>query len=361
MSDVSAFIRDLTNIQRAGPVATLIKGLADGVHESTGALNMLGKFGKVPWTEGGEYVRWNINDNKRRGHPVWGRGKVPTGGQEFGKALSEVMAAIHLDIAYDVFQLEQNKNNPEKNYDYVMEQIKNTKDDMVETLEISMVGDKTTRGDGTTWANVVAAAGCGDTTHILVGLNHWIEATCDPSAFTSSTVIGGQTRSSTTTYLNNQAFSVANENALTSSDIMKMIQRCSHIGMSPNLGMMQDSTFRHLWNITKGESSFVRNAVSSAELGFPENITMGKFIMAPFKSMTPVSEGGLVIGSTGKKRIYFLNIGDGIQFMVNPAWDMKVGPPMQAPDEPYTIVQHVTWMGQFILKNPRLNGCIYWA
>ncbi|MBW1784500.1 MAG: hypothetical protein JRL30_27625 [Deltaproteobacteria bacterium] len=235
MSNVPNFIRDLTTIQAAGPVNALIKGLVDGVHESSGLMNMLGKFGKKPWDEGGEYIRWTINDNKRRPTPVWGRGKVNTGGQEFGKGMSEIRGSFTLDIAYDEFQLAQNRNNPDKMYSYVAEQINNTKNDFVEGIELGITGSRTTRGDGETYADIATTTPNGDTSHIVVGLETWVEATCDPSAFSSTTVIGGQTRSSTKTWLNNQAFSVANEAAITSSDIMKMVQRCSHLGQSPYL------------------------------------------------------------------------------------------------------------------------------
>ncbi len=342
-ANIPNFIKDLSSLQASGPLYQMIQRLSDGIHEGGVLTNYLNSYGKKAWDQGGEYINWNIVHNNRRATEYYGAQSLDTSTNEFVKQCTIIRAFLTMNVTYFKTDLRINSGNRAKFIEYVGKQIDIAREGFAETIDLNLLGTSTTRADGTAHAD----------NHAIYGLQSIIQ---DTPGTTTPTSYGGQTRTSSTSWLNAQSLNVASLAALTTSDLKRMMQRCTHMGKSPNLIVCSDPAYRKIFNLAKGENWY-RQSDRATNLGYPDNIFFSGADILPLKAMTGSTEGGLL--SSDLDNIFFLNIGEGLCWYVDPSDDMNLEAPIQ-PSNQHILVQHITFNGQLVAENPRLNGQIYW-
>ena len=337
-SQYESFFTALNTVQASGPVVKMIEALSDGIHEATPTLAYLNKFAKKDFTGAG-YVSWNVIFDQRIGGSYYGADVLDTSVMEFKKPAIVPRAYYKNPVVYAYTDMVENYG-PDRIQDFVADTIDLSREGMATRLTLDLYGDGT---------NDIAGTALG--TRPFIGAALGIET--NPLA---GNTYAGITRGAGTKYFNNQYLQIASLNALTSDDLQNLYQRCTHMGKSPNLITLSDTAFKKIWNIAKAEK-WLEPSAMAAELGFPESIKFHNSAIIPDKFLTGSAAGGYLAADVDK--IYFWNIGDGMEYKVDPNDDMKMHPMVQ-PSNQLIYVRHITFSGQIIFKNPRLNGVLFW-
>jgi hypothetical protein len=339
-TDIQAAIATLDTVQASGPVATLIKKLPDATLRD-GELLKWFIDSKQSWNEGGDYIYWNLMYNSRRAIPYSDMQNLSRTQQEFMKPMSILRANYTIDVTYSRTDLKKNANSPIKMADYAAKCLDLAKKNATQTLEFDILGDGDTSADGTDLTVL--------NSHHITGLGKYVENT--PTS--SSTVVAGQTRTSTTYWLNNQSLDLSSIAGLTPTNLHKLRGLCYEV---PDVAFCSKTAFRALWQYAKGET-WDRPLQRAIDLGVPEYLNMGGTAIVPLKCMTSRANGGLL--SADITKIYFLN-SEGIQLWVDPTDDWVLEPTVRAQDK-LAYTQDLCWSGGLVPVNPAFNAVGYWT
>ncbi|MCP4527473.1 MAG: phage major capsid protein [Aestuariibacter sp.] len=183
------------------------------------------------------------------------------------------------------------------------------------------------------------SSGTADFTTRLSGLNYWV-----PNLPTSGTVAGINRATYSwwrSQYVNEATSGVA---GLTMYKIQGLHGKCTDGVDTPDLGVTTQLIFDKLWSLA--DTKMRLGTAETADLGYSALNFNG----------TPI----VVDKNCPADKLYFLNT-KYLKLKIHKDGDMKVGPWLQGPTQPFAFSKVLTFTGNLICTNPRYQGVLHTA
>lgn len=339
-------IASMSHLQVANKaLADMISTIAEGIAEIYPFYKHL-KKAQTKW-EGETIAQWTMDIGMPEAYGFNGYSTLEQQYPEGLLPLTVPKANGYIRMVYARTDLDSNMNE-DRLVAYQARAINRARLGAARRMELLLMGDGTTDGNGDTIATTLKW------TRPIYGLGYAIRQ----SPTTLPVTLYGQTNSTTAYHLHNNQIQISSGgvNGVTTTHFDKIHAMCSHDGISPDLYLMGEDMFRRCQTLARTDRWLGANA--SYDFSSPDSFTYRNAQFMSSKALTSKANGGLI--DTEFKGLYALTVG-------NECMEWRVGPndwaldPIEKRQDQMAYTQDFVWNGQFICKQFRHQGLIWWS